>query len=457
MATTGHVEWRSPRRAAAVTPSETRLSLSWLVRTGMCLSFLVAFLQYEINLGLAQYMSLAALGVCGLLVLCGRHRTDRVQHILSGGGLWFAAMLFGEIISYTSHDSYSEMYGIVFLGVFLCARLVVQEIGVSNLMRAYSQAGFVTASLILISGRRAMLASESVRFSGGTRAHPNLLSFVLAGYLPVIVWRAMEEKERWRKRALILLSIATFVLIFLTGSRGSLFGVLAAGIALLVRTVSSGRLRKFRINRFHIAVFLILIPLATIFLLQHNRLGHFADFVSDFLSLTSKQRGLHSGLSGRTGFWQIAFHLLRMHNRWLFGFGYRAGDRMIGILDDGYVQLLFESGLISGGLIFGSMLRVFYLLRKASRLRENNAWTRYYMMLWCMMIVYFLNKISTRYLFSFGTPFSLCILCLMAASRRELVGGGVRAQMVQRVKAYRRVAVKTLAWRAAGTFRSGAE
>jgi hypothetical protein len=90
----------------------------------MCLSFLAAFLQYEGNVGIgqyAQYMPLAALGFCGLLVLCGRKRADRVQHILGGGGLWFAALLFGEVVSYTSHDSYSVTYGIVFIVVF-CAR-----------------------------------------------------------------------------------------------------------------------------------------------------------------------------------------------------------------------------------------------------------------------------------------------------------------------------------------------
>jgi hypothetical protein len=97
-------------------------------------------------------------------------------------------------------------------------------------------------------------------------------------------------------------------------------------------------------------------------------------------------------------------------------------------------------------LIFGSMLRVFYLLWRASRPRENNAWTRYYMMLWCLMIVYFLNNVSARYLFSFGSPFSLCILCLMAASRQELVGGGMTARVMQKVKPPLRAAGERLLW-----------
>jgi O-antigen ligase len=409
------------------------MSIPWLVRTGLCFAFLAAFLHYSISIGVTAFLPLAALAFCSLLVLSGRQRTERLQHILSGGALWFAAVLFAEVVSYTSHDTYSELYGLVFIGVFLCARLIVQEIGIPNVMRAYSQAGILTACVILITGRQTLFASEG-RFAGGTRAHPNLVSFVMAGFFPVIIWRAMEERVRWRKRVLIGVSIATFGLIFLTGSRGSLSAVLVAAGALLVRAMGSGWLRRIRIRHLHIMAALILIPLATAFLLQHNRIGNIASYLNDFLSLSTNQRGLKSGLSGRTGIWTLAFGILRSHNRWLFGFGYRAGDRLVGTIDNGYVQLLFESGLIAGLMILGSMLRVFLLLWRVSRPIENNAWTRYYMMLWCLMVVYFLNNISTRYLFSFGSPFSLCVLCLMAASRRELIGGGMRELVTQKVK-----------------------
>jgi hypothetical protein len=84
------------------------------------------------------------------------------------------------------------------------------------------------------------------------------------------------------------------------------------------------------------------------------------------------------------------------------------------------------------------MLRVFFLLWKASARPENNAWTRFYMMLWCLMIVYFANNISARYLFTFGSPFSLCVLFMMAASRSELVGGGAPVRLLQAAPAARR-------------------
>jgi hypothetical protein len=67
------------------------------------------------------------------------------------------------------------------------------------------------------------------------------------------------------------------------------------------------------------------------------------------------------------------------------------------------------------------------------------------------MIVYFLNNVSTRYLFSFGSPFSLCVLCLMATSRQELVGGGIRARVTQLFKPPpRAVPAESLAWNQPG-------
>ncbi|MFL6428050.1 MAG: O-antigen ligase family protein [Acidobacteriaceae bacterium] len=427
------VGWTASSLAGMPAPPSARITLGWLIRTGLCLSFMLAFLQYEGSSVLGGVLSLVLLGCSGVLVLCGRQRTNRLQHILGGGGLLFAALLFGEVVSYTSHDFYSVLYGLVFIGVFLSARMILQEIGVPNVIRAYSQAAILTICLSLITGRHTLFATSG-RFTAGTRAHPNLISFMFAGFLPVIIWRAMEEKTVWKKRALVALSFASFGLIFLTGSRGSLVAVLAAGPALLARGATKGWLQRFRIRHLHIILLLILVPLPVTFLLQHNRIGQIGSYLLDFLSLTSTQRGVKSGLSGRTGIWQIAFQILRTHNRWLFGFGYRMGERLVGTIDNGYVQLLFESGLIAGGLIIGSMLRAFFLLWKASNLRENNPWTRYYAMLWCLMVVYFLNNVSTRYLFSFGSPFSICILFLMTASRRELVGDGIAARLPQKVK-----------------------
>ncbi len=428
------MEWTAPG-GAIPTSTLSKVTLHWLIRCTLCLSFVLALLEYQTHSGIGQFSHIGLFFLAGLLVLCGRRRTERMQNLFGSGSfaILITAMLFGYAISYTSHDTYSMIYGLIFIGVIFAARLIVQEIGVVEVVRAYSQAAILTISFLCIFDFRSIMAGTSARFSGTTDVHPNLVAFVLAGFFPVLIWRALEYKVKWRRRAATGLAAVTFLIVFLTGSRAGLFAVLLAGLVVLLRSLakSFSWFSHIRISRGMVLGGLFLVPLLVAFLLQHNRIGHFGDFLNTSLALNSQQRGLKSGLSGRTNFWYAAFGLLRSQNRWLFGFGYRAGDRLVGTIDNGYVQLLFESGLIAGSMILGCMIRTFVLLWRASGRAENNAWTRYYTMLWSFMVVYFLNNIATRYLFSFGSSFSLCVILMMTASRRELVGSPTRERVAQ--------------------------
>jgi hypothetical protein len=451
---------RIERAAAPRTPQQfpgeslaSKITLRWLMGVCLCLSFLLALLEFHLHVGNAQLLHVALFCLAGLLALCGRHRTERLQGLFAGGGLLMTAVFFGEAISYISHDSYSITYGAVFILVIFSARLIVQEIGMPAVMRAYSQAAILTVCFFLTFDIRKVLAGTSTRFSGSSGVHPNLVGFILGGFFPVIVWRALEYKIRWKKRAAVFLAMVTFFIIFLTGSRGTLSAILAAGLLLLLRAVVFERwLARIRIGHSLIIAALLLMPILMLLLVQHNRIGHFLDFLVSTLELNSSQRGINSGLSGRTYIWHIALYILRAENRWLIGFGYRAGDRLVGTIDNGYIQLLFESGLIAGSIILGSMLRVLVLVWRAAGVAQSGAWRRYYTALWCMMVIYFMNNVSTRYLFSFGSSFSLCVICMMTCSRRELVGAGTRKAAAEPVASAQRLVRQELAWDRSGRF-----
>lgn len=412
---------------AQPTPSvASKVTLRWVVRTCLMLSFVLALLEYYSRVVVGQLTHVTLFIMAGLLVLAGRRRTDRLQHLLSSGVPLMLAVLFGEAISYLSHDWYSVTYGVLFILVLCSARLIVQEIGAVGVLRAYSYAALFTLVFTLTFDYRRVLAGTTVRFSGSTGVHPDLISFLFAGFLPTIIWRAIEFEVKWRKRAASFIAIMTFVLIFMTGSRGSLTAVLAATMLLIMRGVLLERLLvRVRLTHKLVILGLILLPVVAFFLVQHGRGATFVDYVVDSLQLNSSGRGLKSGLSGRTGIWKVAFLIMRNSNRWLVGFGYRAGDRLVGTIDNGYVQLLFESGLLAGSIILGSLVRVLIITWRAAGQARNAAWKRYYTVLWTMMVIYFLNNISTRYLFSFGSSFSLVVLCLTVCTRRELLGDGI--------------------------------
>ncbi len=401
----------------------SKVTLRWVVRSCLTASLVMALFEFGLHIALALTLHIILFVVAGLLVLCGRRRAERLQHLFGSGVPIFAAVLFGEAISYIAHDSYSIYYGLVFIAVLCSARLIVQEIGAPGVLRAYSQAALITLGITLTFDIRKVLAGTAVRFSGSTGVHPDLVGFLFAGFLPVIIWRAIEFQDKTRKRVAIFIAIMTFVIIFMTGSRGSLAAVTTTAVLLLTRAVVLERLlARVRVSHAVVIGFLIALPLLGFWLVQHGRGANFIAYIVDSLELNSSGRGVKSGLSGRTGIWQIAILIMRTYNRWLSGFGYRAGDRLVGTIDNGYVQLLFESGVIAGSIILGSMVRVLFVTWRAAGNARNAAWKRYYTVLWCMMIIYFLNNVSTRYLFSFGSSFSLVVLCLMVSTRSELLG-----------------------------------
>ncbi len=416
------IGWNDQVSRAALPPS---ITLSWVVQKLMVAAFAASFLQYWTHSAFAQYTHIVLLFTAGLTVLLGVERRQRLHDLLRGGSVLLLAVLFTEVISYYSGDRYSLYYGFVLIGVLLSARLVLLQIGLTGVMRSFFQVGIVITVFLAIVGRRGItgFTAGGNRFTGGGNAHPNLVAFVLAGFLPVMVWRFLEYKSVRKRRLVAGVCMLNVALIFFSGSRGTLLACMLSATALLLRLLISGRMKN-RLRPTHIQVMLLLVavPLFAFLLARHGRYEKVSDFLDTSLSLNSSQRGLHSGFSGRTAFWLKAFARLRQEQRWLFGFGYRMGDVLVGTIDDGYIQLLFESGLISGLMILGVLLAVFLRLWKATRHRANTLWLRYHLMLWCMLIIYMFNNISTRYLFSFGNCYSVCVIFMMMASRRELLG-----------------------------------
>jgi hypothetical protein len=416
---------------AAATP---HISTSWVVRSLLFVSFAFSFLQYWANTTATNSVHVVILLLAGVTVLASRERRDRLEHILRGGLILLIALLFTEVVSYYSGDFYSVAYGALLIGVILACRLIIQQIGLAGVMQAFFQAGLVVIGFLALAGRRGITKySAGDRFVGNSNAHPNLIAFLLAGYLPVTLWRALESPSRRNRRILLGMCALDFFLVFLSGSRGALAAMLIAAVVLGARlSLAQGMLRRLRFGRFTLLLVLVAIPLAGWYVGHNHRLERMGTFFTAALSLNNSQRGLKSGFSGRTAYWAHALHLIREQDRWLFGFGYRMGDALVGTIDDGYLQLLFETGLISGGIVMGVICLAFVRLWRLTRTPENSPWYRYYTMLWCTMIIYMLNNITTRYLFSYGNAFSICMIFLMVASPAELAGRKLSAAAARR-------------------------
>jgi hypothetical protein len=383
-------------------------------------AFFISLMQYWINVENAGLVPIGVLFLAAFITLLSKDRTEKLSRILSGGTVLFLFALLSEVVSYFTGALYSIQYGLILIGLFLAARLIIMHIGLLQIVRCYTQSAILCTLIILIAGRKQLSDYQGgqTRFTGGVGAHPNLLGFTLASYFPLFVGMALDLPRGKRRLFMIGLALVTIVLLFTTGSRGSLGAVIIAVIILVLRfAVFNRMIGHLRLSALQVVGILIGIAGIIYVVFHGNELEKIGKFVVTALQLDSQQRGIHSGFSGRTYIWMVAIRRLS-GLEWLFGMGYRQGF----VIDSGYVTILFDNGIIGGSVILGSMLRVFYWLWRSTSKIYSPGWWRYYLVLWIMMIIYFVNNVTTRYLFSYGNQFSLLVIFMIVCRKEELLG-----------------------------------
>jgi O-antigen ligase len=410
---------RLPERDFVPQRSSSPFTTTLLVRLLVTAAFFITLMQYYTTVENAGLIPVFLLYVSGAMALLARDRTEKLLKILDGGAVLFLFLLLSEVVSYYTSQTYSVQYGIILLGLFLAARLIVMQIGFLQIVRCYTYSAITCMLIIAIAGRKQLSDYQGgqTRFTGGSGSHPNLLGFTLAGYLPLFVGLTLDLPRGKKRLFMGCLSLATLVLMFTTGSRGSLGAVILAAVLIVLRfTILNRLIGKLRLSALQVVTVLLGVGAAIYVLMHGTELEKIGKFVVTALQLDSQQRGIHSGFSGRTSIWVNTIHQLSGLD-WLFGKGYRAGF----VIDNGYITILFDNGIVGGSVILGSMLRVFFWLWRSTSEIISPGWWRYYLALWAMLIIYFVNNITTRYLFSFGNQFSLLVIFMIACNREELL------------------------------------
>jgi O-antigen ligase len=395
-------------------------TLTLVIRLLVTVAFFITLMQYWVDLENGGLVPIVILFVAGFLTLFGTDRQEKLTRIFSGGAVLLLFALLSEVVSYFTGALYSIQYGLILIGLFLAARLIIMHIGLLQIVRCYAQSAILCTLIILIAGRKQLSGYQGgeTRFTGGAGAHPNLLGFTLASYFPLFVGMALDLPRGKRRLFMGGLALVTIVLLFTTGSRGSLGAVVAALVITALRfTIFNRMIAQMRLSTLHVVYALLGAGVIVYVVIHGTELARIGKFVVSALQLDSQQRGIHSGLSGRTSIWAAAIHRLS-GLEWVFGMGYRQGI----VIDSGYVTVLFDNGLVGGSVILGSMLRVFYWLWKSTNRIHSPGWWRYYMVLWSMMIIYFINNVTTRYLFSYGNQFSLLVIFMIVCRKEELLG-----------------------------------
>jgi len=323
-----------------------------------------------------------------------------------------ALLVIGPSIESTSERSLQT--AVLIAMCLILARLYMAVVPIREVFEAYFWSGILSVVVFIPLGFAGLRESiETVGRYTPFSFHPNLLAFLLAGYFCAMLWKVLTGG--WVLRITAgLIGLMCLVIIFFASSRGSLVAMIAgcmivAGMAFL-RATKNQRRRVLRWGFLAAALMLGVAIIAQELEWPHNAFG----FVDQVLQLTSKERGIDSGLTGRVDKWKATMSVFS-DGTFLLGRGVRSSDYTEALIDNSYFVVLYEIGLIPLLLITWRFLSIL----RASLKGYFHAFTTdqrdFYLAFSLLVVDFLVNNIVARYLFSIGNPYSLFLFLVFAA------------------------------------------
>jgi hypothetical protein len=370
--------------------------------------FQLAFLSYftEEVLPAVQFIPLA---LFALIVLIQTILTDRRWadvSLLSGDGslvVWLIP-LFTLGCSLASRFDKSFSYWVIDFVMLVLARLYTTRVPAEDVFEGFFWAGIGSLSILLFVAFQTIVETISTVSRLEVLAfHPNTLGFILSGFLAVMIWQACVG-AKWKKALALTGVVVCLGLIFLASSRGSLLAVIiGSSISIALYLSRTGR---FWLPTLGSVVAIIAIVLVS----QSSFFDQTADYADQVLQISAGDRGLGSGLSGRTDEWKRVITQMSQGS-WLYGNGMRASDGLPFSVDNGFLVVLFDLGIIPFLLIVGRVVRM--LWRFPRRYLVLGRGTD--LLLTMLIVIYFVANFVERLLFGVGNPFSLLMFLIFVS------------------------------------------
>jgi hypothetical protein len=388
-------------------------------RLGLIAVFTLSFLSY-FTADLSLAMQFAPLILFVLLVVFtvffSASLVDAMESLLAPEGLLFVLFLSLLLIppSLASGASISLPFSLLLGACLVFARLYMTVVPVSEVIEAFFWSGVISIVIFVPLGFSLLTASiQSLSRFTAFSFHPNLLAFILAGFLCVMVWKSLTGK--WIIKLLAASVGATCcVVIFFTSSRGSIVGIIiGCGLAGILFIAHLPKERWAKALRWSL-LFALAASTTIVFLNSSGFFDDTYDFVDKVLQITSADRGIDSGLTGRVDKWQETVNAVR-DGSWLWGHGIRTSDSMSQLIDNSYVVALYEVGLFPLALICVRFLQILWQFAKNYFVAGNSAESAINLVCVLLLTVFLLNNFVARYLFGIGNPYSLLAILLFAA------------------------------------------
>lgn len=393
-------------------------------RIALTLVFTLSFLTYLVP-ELTVSVQLTPLILFAVLVFfrvfCSDSALRAMGSLFAADGLLFVTVITLLTIrpSIDSRSDKSFSFALLISACLILARLYMAVVPIREVLEAFFWSGILSVGIFIpLSFADLMRALETMARFSAFSFHPNLLAFVLAGYFCVMVWKFMTGE--WRVKILAgLVGLVCLVIIFFASSRGSIAGIIVG--CSFVKGMAILRARKERRTSLLRLGFLgATLLLAIVIFIQHPEWTKDSyAFVDQVLELSSEYRGIDSGFTGRLDNWKETMRVFA-DGTWLRGRGARSSDSLTSLIDNSYLVILYEIGLLPVILItwrFFSILRGFFrgYFRAISQ-REKH----FYLACSLLIVVFLVNNVVDRYLFAVGNPYSLLAFFLFAAPTSQI-------------------------------------
>ena len=402
-------------------------------RIALTLVFVLSFLSYlapelTASVQLAPLLLFAALVVVRVLFSISNLRA--LGSLLELDGMVFVVFLSLLMIGPSMASSYdkSTEYALLISTCLILARLYTAVVPIREVLEAFFWSGIVSVALFVpLSFATLMQSIQTLDRFGYVNAQTNILAFLLTGYLCAAVWKFFTGG--WRIKILTgALGLCCAVMIFFTSSRGALIGgfigcSFGAGVAFLR---ADKERRAWFARRTALVVSVLVITL--LFFQSFPSVKAAYDFLDQALAITSPDRGVDSGFTGRFDSWKKTKGPLSGGN-WLLGRGMRSSDSLYPMIDNSYLVILYDLGFFPLILITWRFLSVLRRFLSAYFRAIDESQRRLNLVCCVLMVMLLVINIVERFLFGVGNPYSLLAL-LFFATPTSVIGQELEASRV---------------------------
>lgn len=321
--------------------------------------------------------------------------------------------------NFFNFEFYYAEYSLLFFFAVFSIYFAVSTIEFRLIFNSFLYAAVAITLTVLLTKSGLLIETLSITYDpvnglnrfGPFGLHPNLVGHIFGGFAVMFFCSMLYEQKLWRKAFFAGLVGISFLFCIAASSRG---GFLAGMLG--IAAVYSIAVWQDKVRRQYLLLFLLLAFFAIVATKGGDKL---LAYLSSIFETGSGDRGVGSGLTGRTGNWDRLIHTVFSSVTFmLFGNGLRTGSsEVLGYdIDNSYLNLLYEMGLPCTTLFVMLVVGCTNKLRKGLLQAPDSlraAAVGLFVFILCESVV-------ARYLLSIGNPVSLFIVYCMLGFRNIL-------------------------------------